>query len=109
MTTKRAAPTILYKRFAAEGVIGAAYKNKNIAILRINSGFIRCIYRCFEVCDVRTHSIPSNFSSITGFIALRLDFGLFDENRPDVVSPSKSSKGFLAALNLAYRASTKNH
>ena len=93
---RRAPPTRLYKRFAAVGVIAAAYKNKTIPILRINSGFIRCVYRCFEVCDVHTHSVPANFSSITGLIACFLDPGIFDANCADVVPQDQYQEGNLA-------------
>ena len=99
---RRAAPTRLYKRFAAEGVIAAAYKVKTIAILRINGGFIRCVYRCFEVCDVHTYSVPPNFSSITGHIASFFDPCLFDENRTHLVSTDKSKERFLASISNSY-------
>ena len=93
---------MLYKRFAAEGVIATGYKAKTITILRINSGFIRCLYRCFEVCDVPTNSNTTDFSSITGIIAVNTDSRIFNADNPHLVSTSQSQKRFLAFIGLAY-------
>ena len=97
-----AAPTRLYKRFAAEGVIAAAYKAKTITILRINSGFIRCLYRCFEVCDVRTNSLPADFPSITRLFTLFVDVGILNADSPYLVSTDQYQEWILAFIGRSY-------
>ena len=99
---------MLYKRLAEEGVITAAEKAKTLAILRMNSVFIRCIEGCFEVCDVCTHSGPTNFSPITGIIAICMDSCLFNKNNSDLVSTSQFEQRILDFVGLPHRTNLGN-